>query len=97
MNNRIQKSFRQQNLLLTGPHLFIRSDSCNSWYPKKKYNGREVGIEYIGFNINGLDSLNSLKRGIINSRSTESVRKSFYAREYFLSSLSSVPVFDPGC
>lgn len=78
-------------------YFFIRLDFCNSWYLKKKYNGREVGVEYIGFNINGFDFLNLLKRGIINFRFMELVCKSFYVREYFLSFLLFVLVFDLGC
>lgn len=70
---------------------------CKIWYLKKKYNGREVGVEYIGFNMNGFDFLNLLKRGIINFGFMELVCKSFYVREYFLSFLLFVLVFDLGC
>lgn len=92
---------RINKYLLTDVLLTNWSDSCNSWYPKKKYKGSEVGVEYFGFNINGLDSLISSKSGIINcginSGPTKLVRKSLDAIEFFLRFLTSVSEFESRC
>lgn len=47
---------RWKILNLTGPHLSRLSDSWKSWYPKKKYNGSDVGAENFGFSTYGLMS-----------------------------------------
>lgn len=47
---------RKTFFYLTGPQLSRLSDSWKSWYPKKKYNGSDVGAENFGFSTYGLMS-----------------------------------------
>lgn len=35
--------------VLTSPHVCNSFSSCKIWYPKKKYNGRVVALQYLGF------------------------------------------------
>lgn len=58
-------------------------DFCSSWYLKKKYKGSEVGVEYFGFNINGLDFLILLNSGMISCGLMRLVCRSFDVIEYF--------------
>lgn len=52
----IKEEERKKLFSLTGPHLSRLSDSWKSWYPKKKYNGSDVGAENFGFSTYGLMS-----------------------------------------
>lgn len=85
----------KQMFKLTGPHCSIRSDdSCKNWYPKKKYNGREVRAEYFGFRMQGgLDSLNSSDIGLNDCELVSFVYKSLHASESFSSDISFFTVF----